>query len=282
MLTGAVLAVCSVGALAAPDAPPAAEPTKIVLIAGANIAKPGEHEYAAGSAVLRDLLKQTPGVQPVLAVDWPAKADTFAGARAVGFFFDGGDKHALLKDGRLAQVQKLAEAGVGLVHLHQTIDYPKDLGDRVRHWCGAAWEKGHSQRAHWVAEFTTFPEHPVCRGVKAFKIDDGWLSKVRFGADMKGVTPLLHTADPKVPAGKQAGAETVVCWAYERPGGGRAFTFTGGHLHSSFAEEGYRRLLVNGILWAAGAAIPPGGAPVVLETDGWKKYLENRPKADGK
>ena len=48
----------------------------------------------------------------------------------------------------------------------------------------------------------------------------------------------------------------MVAWAYERPGGGRAFSFTGGHLHASFAEEGYRKFLVNGILWAAKVDVP--------------------------
>src|SRR5947208_474520 len=83
---------------------------KIVLVAGSNYYKPGEHEYVGGCAVLRELLRQTPGIFPVLALDWPKKPATFAGARAVVFFFDGGDKHALLQDNRLAQVQKLADA----------------------------------------------------------------------------------------------------------------------------------------------------------------------------
>ena len=50
-------------------------------------------------------------------------------------------------------------------HLHQVIDYPKDLGDRARDWMGAAWEKGSGQRTHWVAPFKTFPPHPIFRGV---------------------------------------------------------------------------------------------------------------------
>src|SRR3954466_6453740 len=82
---------------------------KVVLIAGSNYYKPGEHEYVAGCAVLHDLLKQTSGVAPVLAVDWPKKAETLAGAKAVVFFFDGGDKHAALKDDHLTQVQKLID-----------------------------------------------------------------------------------------------------------------------------------------------------------------------------
>ena len=34
--------------------------TKILLIAGSNVYKPGEHEYVAGCAVLADLLRQLP------------------------------------------------------------------------------------------------------------------------------------------------------------------------------------------------------------------------------
>lgn len=248
---------------------------KIVLVAGSSFFKTGEHEYIGGCAVLMDLLKQTPGVFPVLAVDWPKKPETLADAKAVVFLFDGGDKHALLQGDRLAQVQKLADSGVGLVHLHQTVDYPKDLGDRVRGWNGGAWEKGYSQRAHWVTEFKTFPDSPVSRGVQPFKIDDGWLSKVRFASDKKGVTPLLRTVAPKATA-PEASDDAIISWTYERPGGGRSFTFTGGHLHSSFAEEGYRRFLVNGILWSAGQNIPANGAPVALDAADLPKYLEGR------
>jgi hypothetical protein len=258
------------------EQPRDARVAKIVLVAGSNFFKPGEHEYVGGCAVLMDLLRQTPGVFPVLALDWPKKPETFVGARAVVFFFDGAEKHGFLKDDRLAQVQKLADAGVGLVLFHQAIDFPKELGERVRAWAGAAWEKGFSQRAHWVAEFKTFPDHPVRRGVTPFKIDDGWLSKLRFVAGMKGVTPLLQTTSPKATA-PEAGSVPVVSWAYERAGGGRTFVFTGGHLHTSLAEEGYRRFLVNGILWTARVDIPPSGAPVALAPGRLNEYLPTRP-----
>lgn len=275
----AVLPSVSAGPVEEPPADPKA--AKVVLVAGSNFYKSGEHEYAAGCEVLADLLKQTPGVAPVLALDWPKKPETFAGAKAVVFFLDGGDKHAVLKGDRLAEVQKLADAGVGLVLLHQVIDVPKDLGDRTRGWAGAAWEKGYSQRAHWVAGFKTFPDHPVFRGVKPFTIDDGWLTKLRFVPGMTGVTPLLRTTDPKAAAKKANPDEDVVAWAYERPGGGRALTFTGGHLHASFAEEGYRRFLVNGILWAAKIDVPAGGAKVDLDPAALPKYLKP-PPAKGK
>ena len=247
--------------------------TKIVLIAGSNVYKPGEHEYVAGCAVLADLLKQTPGVAPVLALDWPKKPETFAGAKAVVMLFDGGDKHGLLTGDRMAQVQKLADDGAGLIHLHQLIDYPKELGDRARDWMGGAFEKGHSQRAHWVSEFSRFAEHPVSRGVTPFKIDDGWLYKLKFVSKMQGVTPLLRTVSPKA-ANQELNDDTIVAWLYERANGGRSFTFTGTHLHNSLAEEGYRRFLINSILWTAKIEVPKDGASVRLTAEELGTYLK--------
>jgi len=245
---------------------------KIVLVAGSNSFKPGEHEYVAGCALLRDLLKQTPGVAPVLALDWPQKPETLSGAKSVVMLFDGGNKHGLLKDDRLAQLSKLAEHGVGIVQLHQVCDVSKDLGERSRSWGGATFEAGYSARAHWITEFKMFVNHPISRGVTPFKIDDGYLFKLRFVPEMKGVTPLLRTVSPKA-ASQELTDDSIVAWLYERPNGGRSFTFTGTHLHASYAEAGYRRFLVNGILWTAGLEIPNSGAPVELEPADVPRYL---------
>jgi hypothetical protein len=132
----------------------------VVLIAGSSFYKSGEHEYVGGCSVLMGLLRQTSGVEPVLAINWPKKPETLKGAKAIVFFFDGGDKHAILKGDRAAELQKLVAAGVGLVHLHQAVDYPKDRGEAARAWAGASREKVYSARAHWVAEFKTFPDPP--------------------------------------------------------------------------------------------------------------------------
>lgn len=258
------------------EAPSDPKAAKVVLVAGPASAKAGEHEYVAGCWILAKLLRQTPGVFPTIVKDgWPTKADTLADARAIVMFHDGGDSHALLKGDRLAQMQKLAEKGVGVVAFHQTIDFPKDPGVRAREWSGAVWEKGHSQRAHWVAKFDAFPDHPIFRGVTPFAIDDGWLTKFRF-ADKKGVTPLLRTASPKGPADAKEKDDAIVSWAFERPGGGRTFVFTGCHMHSSLGLEGYRRFLVNGILWSAGIDVPTGGASVTLDAADLKLNLETR------
>ncbi len=262
--------------IALEEQPKDAKAAKIVFIAGSSFFKPGEHEYLGGCALLMDLVKQTPGVAPVLALEWPKNPETFANARTIVFFVDGGDKHSMLKGERMAQLQKLTDAGVGLVMLHQGVDIAKDHGVRMQAWTGAAWEKGYSQRAHWIDTYKSFPEHPITRGVTPFKIDDGYLFKLRFVPDMKGVTPLLRTVNPKTP-GAKLDDNANVAWAYERADKGRSFAFTGGHLHVSFAEEGYRRFLTNGILWTAKVDIPAVGAPVALTTAELNAYLENRP-----
>ncbi|WP_406699399.1 ThuA domain-containing protein [Singulisphaera sp. Ch08] len=248
------------------EQPVSPDAIKIVLIAGSSTHKPGEHDYLAGCVVLMNLLRQTPGVAPVLAIDWPEKPETLEGAKAIVMLFDGGDKHALLKGDRLDLIQKLADQGVGLVQLHQAADYPKAQGDRARRLVGGAWEPGFSQRAHWIATFQAFADHPIFRGVTSFSVDDGWLTRLRFTPEKKGVTPLLRTVSPTDAKTKVVDDAAIVSWLYDRPGGGRSLTFTGGHLHKSFAEEGYRRFLVNGILWTAGVAIPASGAPVALDT----------------
>jgi len=249
---------------------------KIVLIAGSNTFKPGEHDYLANCAVLSKLLAQNPGVAPVFAVDWPTNPETFANAKAVVFFFDGGDKHGVLKGKRAEEVQKLVDAGVGFVQFHQAADYPTDFGVRARSWAGGCWEKGLSSRAHWVDEFKNFPTHPVTRGVAPFKIDDGWLYKLHFNDGMKGITPLLRTPDPKAKS-KPIDNDSTVSWAYDREGGGRSFTFTGGHLHASFEQPGYCKFLVNGILWAAGQEIPDDGAKAAIDSKEINRFLTPKP-----
>ncbi len=250
---------------------------KIVLIAGSNYFKPGEHEYIAGCAALTDLLMQTPRVAPVLAIDWPRKPETFKGASSVVMFFDGGKKHGLLTGDRLAQIQKLADQNVGLVGLHQLVDFPEGLGEKGKVLLGATFKSGASKRAHWVHDFKAFPEHPITRGVKPFQIDDGFLWKLDFVDEYKGVFPLMNAIGPKDTTTKPE--ESLVGWAFERETGGRSFTFTGAHLHASLAQEGYRRLLTNAILWSAGVEVPEGGAKVQLDEAQLNGYLMPRPVA---
>src|SRR6185503_10551774 len=78
------------------------------------------------------------------------------------------------------------------------------------------------------------------------------------------------TADAK----KHIGRAEVVAWAYERPTRGRSFAFTGCDLHQNWEIESQRRLVVNGILWAAGVKVPKEGAKVDFNAADIERNLE--------
>jgi hypothetical protein len=263
-----------------PDVPREVEPTdpsaaKIVLLAGSFSKGGGEHEYFAGSAFFMKLLRQTPGVFSVFVEGgWPKNERILDAAKCLVFYMDGGGKQPFLTPERMERLEKLAARGVGIVHLHQVIDYPKTHTEKILPLLGGVYVPQVSGRGHWDGLFEKFVDHPITRGVAPFKENDGFLYKLRFVDGMKGITPLLRTRPPK---GDLKDGEDIVSWAFERAGGGRSFVFTGGHLHESWGLEGMRRFVANGILWSAGLEVPSGGAPVALGPDDLKQNMDPKP-----
>ena len=61
----------------------------------------------AGCALLMKLLRETPGVAPVMARDgWPKDPKTFENAKAVVFYMDGGGGHPIIQDHHLDTLEK--------------------------------------------------------------------------------------------------------------------------------------------------------------------------------
>src|SRR5207302_1682632 len=146
-----------------------------------------------GCSVLMKLLKQTPGVFPVMARDgWPKDPTrTFENARSVVFFMDGGGGHPVIQKDHRAVVQQLIDKGVGFVNLHYAVEYPKSQSDHILAWLGGYYETGFSTNPHWKAEFKSLPEHPITRGVKPFKIRDEWSFNIRFKPQANNLTPTV-------------------------------------------------------------------------------------------
>lgn len=259
---------------------------KIVLIAGSVSNKPGQHEYFAGCALMMDWLKQTQGVWPVLVSEgWPKNEAILDGAKAIVVYADGGVKLPFLEPSRWAHMKKLMDAGTGFVMLHQSVDTPPDHADEMKSWLGAAFTSDIGCRGHWDMEFSDFPPHPILRGVTAFSAPlDGWLYNLHF-AD--GAVPLLSGAVPdksrsSADAKTHPGRPEVVAWAYQRPNGGRSFAFTGCDLHRNWQVEGQRRLVTNGILWAAKMEVPQAGAPVAFTPGSIATNLDFKPTPPAK
>jgi hypothetical protein len=48
-------------------------------------------------------------------------------------------------------------------------------------------------------------------------------------------------------------------WAVERADGGRGFGFTGGHFHDNWANDDFRKVVLNASVWLTRAEVPAGG-----------------------
>ncbi|MCB9954177.1 MAG: ThuA domain-containing protein [Planctomycetaceae bacterium] len=254
-------------------------PRKILLVAGttAKVDAMGHHDYLAGCECLRVLLNKTPGVTTVRVNEgWPEDVSVFDGAASVVFYTDGGGKQAFLSSPeRTELVQQMVDRGVGLVMIHQAVDYPKEYADQAKSWLGGIYLAGESGRGHWPSNHVDFPEHPVTRGVTPWTIKDGWLNGLQFVDDKQGITPLVWSG--KEYEESKAGIDQhIVGWTYDRPNGGRSFNFTGLDAHSAWELPGMRQLVLNGVLWSAGVDIPEAGAPSEISQDDLNAMLTPR------
>jgi len=260
---------------------------KIVLLAGAPSSKPMAHEYFAGCALLRDWLKQQPGVWPVMARDWPKNETVLRGAKVIVYYGDGGGKQPFVEPSRWQVFSQAMDAGAGLVLLHPAADFPPGPGaEKIKGWLGGVFHSDIGARGHWDMDLKPAAKHPVLNGVSAFSAPaDGWLYNLHFAE--KGFTPLLVGAVPDkarttADAKKHAGRDEVIAWVFQRPGRGRGFGFTGADLHKSWSYESQRRMVVNGILWAAGLEVPVGGAKTDFNEADLNQNLDRKEKPASK
>ncbi len=279
---------------------PAAEPKRILFLAGANSHAWGQHKHLAGSTLLCDSLKESPEIEAEVITAWP-DGQTLGKADALVIYADGW--HAHPANDKLVELEAFMNAGKGLVALHwatgiQAADpEAKDQGEdpRRRQWrelMGADFEAYFSISNFWTANFAKPSDHPVMRGVKPFSLYDECYFHLRECGHDHGKVERLWTVNPP-PETIEAGLspyrgndtartavnerkeEQYVAWAFPRPKGGRAFGFTGGHFHWSWANDQARKMVLNGILWTAGGEVPEDG--LESKTPDAKRMLEDLP-----
>ena len=261
----------------------AGDPAKIAFIAGPPSHGPGEHEYRAGSILLAKCLDESvPDADTVVVSNgWPQDPSVLDDAAAIVVYTSGGGGHFL--NTHAAEFQSLVDKGVGLVCLHYAVETSKgEYGENFLQWLGGYFEPHWSVNPHWTASFDRLPDHPITKGVAPFELNDEWYYHMRFVPEMKGVTPILsalpppstlergdgpHSGNPYVRRAVANGELQHTAWAYERPDGGRAFGFTGGHFHRAWQNDNVRKLVLNAILWTARIEVPPQGVPSPTPTD---------------
>jgi hypothetical protein len=119
--------------------------------------------------------------------------------------------------------------------------------------------------------------HPAARGVGALAVQDEWYFHLRFRENARGIEPLLAAVPPAevvaddgprsgnaaVRAALSRGEPQVVAWTCINDNGARGFGFTGGHSHKFWYDDNFRRLVLNGLAWAAGVDVPANGVTLV-------------------
>ncbi len=243
-----------------PAARKAKQPVKIVLIAGKASHGSGVHEHKLGVELFKKCLDTSANVKGIKVEihfdNWPKDDAALDGAAAILFYSDGRGGHPLAKPERLEKIRKLMKKGVGIVFVHYAVDPPSRKADKdFVEWIGGHYKPGYSTNPVYKSELTpATPKHPICRGLSPFKVRDECYYRIWFEKDDKRVTPIITTVPPPGKREPQA-----LAWAVERKDGGRGFAFTGGHFHKNWQIEGFRRVVLNGVLWAAKVEVPAGG-----------------------
>ncbi len=262
----------------------AEERKNILFLAGSNSHAWGQHKHLAGSELLCEAIRETPGVVAEMVTSWP-DAETLDRASTLVIYADGW--HAHPANDRLDELEKFMNSGKGLVALHwatgiQAADpESKSQGEdprraKWRELMGADFEAYHSISNFWTTDYPGKSDHAVMRGVQPFNLFDECYFHMRECGHDHGriepawlVNPPAETVEPGLSpyrgndAAREAvaerGEEQYVAWAFPRGKGGRAFGFTGGHFHWTWANDQVRKMVLNGILWSAGGEVPEGG-----------------------
>ncbi len=285
----------------------AAEPAKVVLIAGKPSHPPGMHEFNAGVQLMKKSLVDFEHLDVHLSLSgWPEDETIFERADAIVFYMDGGGGHEVVQEEgrRLKMVDEWAKQGVGLGFMHYGVEVvAEQAGDEFKRWIGGHYEHMFSCNPIWEPKFSTLPDHPITRGVKPFTAKDEWYFNMRFHAGLNADVKYAETEDLKFwpilvatpsdevrdgpyvwPQGPyehvQAtkGRAEAMMWAVERKDGGRGFGFTGGHFHANWGNDDYRKTVLNALAWIAKVDVPDNGIESAVAKEDLEANLDPKKK----
>lgn len=257
----------------------AAPVRQILLIAGPPSHGPGLHEFPRACDLLAETLNQSGlPVHAEVSRGWPTDAAKVREADVVVVYSDGLKDHVARGQG--ARLAERTAAGRGLVVLHFALEPPEDdpeLRMALLEGVGGVFEAGWSVNPTWRLVHREWPRHEVASGLSAWEIEDEWYFHLRFSPGFEPVLAALppataveadgpRTGNPTVRGAVAAGVPQVLAWTHRSPGGARGFGFTGGHFLRNWYDSGFRRLVLNGIVWAAGIPVPAQGVPAGVPT----------------
>ncbi|MCM8529777.1 MAG: ThuA domain-containing protein [Lentisphaeraceae bacterium] len=246
---------------------------KIVLVAGKDSHKYGDHEFRAGCHLLADKLNKSGLAVKATVVEernWPKSNKIFDEADAIIIYSDGFKIHPLKTKNLFTHIVDLAKKGKGIGFMHYACEVEKANGHFMNDLVGGYYERLYSVNPHWVCNSILNKDHEATQGVGNFKVKDEWYFNIRLNDQVK---PVLQGVPDKVarsgnstyPRGAlkhivdAEGRTETLLWTLERKDGGRGFGFTGGHHHVNWKDDNYRKLVLNTIIWSVGLKVPESG-----------------------
>ncbi|MBT3469895.1 MAG: hypothetical protein HOD72_01005 [Opitutae bacterium] len=247
---------------------------KVVFLHGKRSHASGDHEFKAGSHLLAKHLNKQDSV-PIEAVvhpGWPKDESILDDAAAVIIYADG---TSVIRSG-WEKMDQLVQKGVGVLFMHYAVHPGINEGEKYFiPWIGGYFRNGFSVNPFWRADIKPLEGHATARGVGEIKAVDEFYFNIKYhekmiplGSAIPNPRNLHHINNLWTKAGYEAkGKSQALLWGHVRPDGSRGAGFTGGHHHRNWAIDGYRKLILNAIVWVAGAKVPEGGVPTYAVTE---------------
>ena len=246
--------------------------TLILVLTGPKSHPPTQHEYIKNARLVKAMLQNASNLSAIPDVEiieggWPDDISIFDRADLILTFSDGSDgpgepRVPFLRRDRIDVIKKQIDRGCGFMTFHFSTFAPDTFQTEVVEWAGGYfdWQNETGER-EWYSDIRFLEEevelndHPVCNGIKPFRIFEEYYFDIRFQDDDSRLRPIVSV--PQLNSKKELG--NVVAWSVERSDGGRGFGTTMGHLYANWKNPDYRKLLLNAIWWSSGNEVPSAG-----------------------
>ena len=227
---------------------------------------PSTHEYMPAQRVLAACLRNVDGLRTTIVqadgpwLEGPRLVDD---ADGVVLFVSEGAKWLSAQPRRLQAFARLAERRGGLVVIHWGMG-TRDAANietflKLFGGCHGGPDRKYTVVSNADCQVAA-PAHPVVTAVRSFRLPrEEFYYQLKWVEPSGGITPLI-----RVPI---EGVVETVCWAWQRPDGGRSFGFSGLHFHNNWRHTQYRRLIAQAALWSIKVPIPKNGLPVGIDDE---------------
>jgi len=271
----------------------------VIFLTGEDLAHAsGTHEFYAGAKLLEKSLSEgqfTSSIKCTVLKDWPEDTSIFETADLIVHYYRGNKFHKLNKNFRFIN-QLVEEKAISQMFIHFAIDPDPATEASIKSWTGGVYNNS-SVNPIWdmTAQLTT---HPINNGVKQYQTKDEWSLNINF--ESKPVTsshgslkdnkpyPIMNGAKEHIAKDKKfkrikpskiGKSPLTIFWAKENKSGSRGIGVTGGHFHKNWANDNFRKQILNAIVWGAKLTVPPQGTKSKKITeDDLNKHMDKKKK----